>query len=488
LDLSTIAGFDPTTWHHYAASFDASTGKAAIFVDGVQRAAATFATGGPNPDTGALFFGSDEGTASFAGDMADIRIYQAALPPQRIANTASSRLDDADGDGMLSDWEHRHTLNPFDASDASGDPDGDGRSNLTEFGENTSPVISNSSGLLAHWKLDELSGTTAADSSGQSHLGTLFNSPAWTAGPGRRFLQFNGSNQYVKVDTIPDLRTQITAACWARSDTPNWNVAGCLVSRRPQFVLHPWLNNTRISFTIFHSGGTQHHCDFYLNTIPGFSLTDWHHYAGTYDSATGNARLYVDGILRSSTFITPVLLDSSTGALQLGRDVGIERYFDGAIDEAKVFNRVLSAEEIMALTTGFDDDQDGLYDDFERRLMAANPTYTTLAQVLPTADPDGDGSNNLAESIAGTDPLNRADFLRLENHQIVENEGSRSFSVTIAGRAGRTYTLVQSDTMQAPWTTVQSVGPLTTNQQVTLTQFDLSSGRAFFRVAVGYTP
>jgi len=39
-----------------------------------------------------------------------------------------------------------------------------------------------SAGPVAHWKFDEGSGTTAADSSGNGNTGTLLNSPTWTTG------------------------------------------------------------------------------------------------------------------------------------------------------------------------------------------------------------------------------------------------------------------------------------------------------------------
>ncbi|MCU0781323.1 MAG: sulfatase-like hydrolase/transferase, partial [Akkermansiaceae bacterium] len=138
-DLAAINGFDITAWHHYAASYDASTGTMRLWVDGVERAAAVHPAEPPQPASGALFLGSNEGTVSFAGDLSDVRLHPLALTPQRLANTAISRLDDSDGDGMLSDWEHRYGLDPFDPGDATADLDGDGLPNLNEFRNNTSP-------------------------------------------------------------------------------------------------------------------------------------------------------------------------------------------------------------------------------------------------------------------------------------------------------------------------------------------------------------
>jgi arylsulfatase A-like enzyme len=489
-DLAGIDGFDLTAWHHYAAGYDAATGTLSLFVDGVGRAAAAHPPEALQAGAGGLFLGSDDGAAAFAGDLSDIRLHPLALTPQRIANTASSRLDDADGDGMLSDWEHRHGLDPFDPADAASDADGDGITNLDEFRNNTPPLVpDNVTGALrARWPLDATTGATAADASGNGHHGTLVNNPSWSSGPGRKFLAFNGTSQSVDVANLPDLRLRITAACWARSDTPDWNAAGSLVSRRPQFILHPWANSRRISFTVFHSGGTQHHCEVDLATIPGFSLTDWHHYAGSYDATTGEVRLYVDGYPRAATSIGPRLLDSTTGPLHLGRDVGLARYLGGAIDEAFIYDRTLAPAEILALAAGFDDDGDGLPDDFERRIIENSAGHQALADVNPADDPDGDGADNFQEWLAGTNPLDPDDVFRIDSWATTKAGETRDIRVAISGRAGRSYSLVESATLEEPWRTVDSRGPLAADQALELAWPGIPADRAFVRVRVAYTP
>jgi len=56
-------------------------------------------------------------------------------PPETIDPNA-----DDDNDGMLTSWEQKYNLDPFDPSDAEKDADGDGYSNLAEFKENTDPT------------------------------------------------------------------------------------------------------------------------------------------------------------------------------------------------------------------------------------------------------------------------------------------------------------------------------------------------------------
>jgi pectate lyase len=53
--------------------------------------------------------------------------------------TSSAAPADGDHDGMPDDWEKRQGLNPADAADSSGDPDGDGHTNIEEFLNGTNP-------------------------------------------------------------------------------------------------------------------------------------------------------------------------------------------------------------------------------------------------------------------------------------------------------------------------------------------------------------
>lgn len=139
-DLATLTNFDLQAWHHFAATYDSTTGTAQIIIDGISRASTTFPDAKLFPSVSPLYLGSDANDATLAGDLSDTRLYSQALPFQRSANIASARLDDSDQDGMLSDWEHHFNLDPFNPADASGDPDSDAQTNLDEFRNNTSPT------------------------------------------------------------------------------------------------------------------------------------------------------------------------------------------------------------------------------------------------------------------------------------------------------------------------------------------------------------
>ena len=75
--------------------------------------------------------------------------------------------------------------------------------------------------LVAYWRLDEGSGATAQDSSGNNHHGTVIG-PAWANDPDRGWcLSFDGVDDYVSVPTAADLNVSaaMTVTAWIKAQT-----------------------------------------------------------------------------------------------------------------------------------------------------------------------------------------------------------------------------------------------------------------------------
>jgi len=209
-------------------------------------------------------------------------------------------------------------------------------------------------GLVGYWKFDEGSGTTAVDSSGNNNNGTLIDNPDWVDGKIGKALEFNGSTNYVEINDSDSLDgfDAITIEAWVK---PILGQRGAVVSRYLYDYNIPI--NERVYELTVEQGGT---IGFALSS-DGSSATwlessntlqdnEWNHIAAVSDGNT--MRIYINGEQDPNTKAAPASLHSSSYNLQIGaweyspnqRDT----YFNGVIDEVKIYNRALSAEEIKA--------------------------------------------------------------------------------------------------------------------------------------------
>jgi len=89
----------------------------------------------------------------------------------------------------------------------------------------------------------------------------------------------------------------------------------------------------------------------YLDSRTAIPAETWVHLAGTYDGAT--LTIYVDGVrdasmpVRGRTCVNTQPL--AIGAKNQTRDKVVEAYFDGALDDVRVFNRALTGAQVRAL-------------------------------------------------------------------------------------------------------------------------------------------
>jgi Concanavalin A-like lectin/glucanases superfamily len=74
-------------------------------------------------------------------------------------------------------------------------------------------------------------------------------------------------------------------------------------------------------------------------------LNTWTHLAVTYDGTV--VRMFVDGVQVGTRAVTGSIA-VSTGALRIGGNTVWPEWFDGLIDEVRIYSRVLSAEEIRS--------------------------------------------------------------------------------------------------------------------------------------------
>jgi hypothetical protein len=79
---------------------------------------------------------------------------------------------------------------------------------------------------------------------------------------------------------------------------------------------------------------------------------EWHHLAGVFDSQTNTLKMYVDGVQDGSTETTSGTLLTSTQPVSIGSaepNYVSTEYFNGTIDDVRIYSRALSSQEILSL-------------------------------------------------------------------------------------------------------------------------------------------
>ena len=285
------------TWYHYVGVYNGST--VAAYLNGVQVASVAFAGGtiaaGTGPDINIARNPAYAGDY-FTGAIYDVRIYKQALSAAQI---------------------------------------------LALYQAVTSPP----SGPNAEWTLTQasVSGATVADASGNGNAATVVNGPLTFGAMGANF---NGQ-QYVN-STLTVTSSALTVSVWFNAANLNNN---------PRLLANSHTDADAKGFQLmFNSGGASGFFDVGNGTAEGRASWSqqlvagtWYHYVGVYDGAAVSA--YLNGSQVGTAAFAGGAIAAGTGP-----DINIARnpaysgdYFIGALWDVRIYERALSAAEVLAL-------------------------------------------------------------------------------------------------------------------------------------------
>jgi hypothetical protein len=221
-----------------------------------------------------------------------------------------------------------------------------------KLGELITPADPGTANLVGAWDLNEGSGSTVTDSSGNGYNGTIVDA-AWDAGQDGSALLFNGTSAYVNIDgfkgitAVDGVQQAFTVSNWIKTEYGEGEMVTWGTNAAPERLT--WRINADTLRTE-HGGG-----NIRGNTV--VSDNEWHHVALT---VTEGASLRVPAIViyldGQADMILPATGSDTAYNLIPDLDVRIGmggptggRFFTGLIDEVMIFDRALDASEIMWL-------------------------------------------------------------------------------------------------------------------------------------------
>jgi hypothetical protein len=220
------------------------------------------------------------------------------------------------------------------------------------WGISASAKSEDDEGLVAHWHLDESGGDVVHDSSDNGNHGKVYGAQ-WDGGISQGALRFDGQDDYVEVPSSSslDLTTAVTIELWVNQDSLD-SVDRTLVAKGPpssdvsNYDLRVSQGRVRLCFR---NPGISWYA--YSTTDPVITAGEWTHIVlvHVWGDAT-STKIYVDAVEKPGTWIvgdgdTPAvpnphpLYISGTGKLKA---------FNGLIDEVRIYNRPLTAEEVRS--------------------------------------------------------------------------------------------------------------------------------------------
>jgi hypothetical protein len=210
--------------------------------------------------------------------------------------------------------------------------------------------VAHGDGLVGRWTFNS-AGQLGADASGQGRHGTVVGNPQAGAGVyDAAGITFDGNDRIV-VDDHPSIEPagQITIAVWAR---PTARATQYLVKKGRQGEADGYEIGLSSSGQIFvRFNQTSQGDGLRVDSLWPYltNSTAWMHVAATYDGST--IRLYVNGVLQA-TRAAVFQIGANDLPLSIGGEDDGAGSYRGDIDDVRIYNRALSADEITAIVYG----------------------------------------------------------------------------------------------------------------------------------------
>lgn len=200
--------------------------------------------------------------------------------------------------------------------------------------------------------------------------------PQWQPAGGKfgGALHFDGEDDYVETNYSGNLPVW-TVAAWINGDAEP-------ASQGPSGPVH-WQTNLQINWdhqddNFRGAAGTMVQDTWYGASFGDLQANTWYHLVATYDGE--NLKAYKNGVLITKTTTALGSSSSESETLKLGRHstyTGATNYFRGSVDDVRLYNYALPADDISAIYAGKD-----LLTEDQPKVLATSTEFTTSISMV----------------------------------------------------------------------------------------------------------
>ncbi|MDO8603475.1 MAG: LamG domain-containing protein, partial [Candidatus Omnitrophota bacterium] len=208
-----------------------------------------------------------------------------------------------------------------------------------------SPAYAASKGAdpVAYWRFDEGGGPTAYDESANNNDGTLVNHAKFVPGKIGKALQFDGTDDYVSTTAPASIGTSgdFSVSAWFKTSTSNKPIV------HVDYGNHTWGRwSIRSGLVSLYGGGSSP--SYKQISISGYENGVFNHIVVVFSRSDSKIYVYMNGSFYNSLtwdgFIEGQGTSPLIGAQLVGGSGG---YFNGTIDDVKIYNYARTADQVM---------------------------------------------------------------------------------------------------------------------------------------------
>lgn len=328
----------------------------------------------------------------------------------------------------------------------------------TDSASQAAAIAGSGSGLVAYYTFDD---GTGIDSSGNGRNGILVNEPTYVAGGvGNGAMQFDGIDDYINVGDI-FYSDSLTVCTWVNPAVIDENIKSLVIKRNSSGIkagANEWMmvqSSEGFQYAAWSATGDVV-VDLKGPSLTSNDLNKWSHVCAVQQGDGKESYLYVNGSQVNSVSQSGIMANKS-GHVQIAARTNnnSQRYFNGSMDEVRIYNRALSSSEISEIysltQTSIPEEEDPVPPTPVPEPEPESPADTTAPVISSVQSSSITTSSVIISWNTDEDATSKIDYgltINYSNSTIESSIYKKSHSVTLTGLQANTiynYRVVSKD-------------------------------------------